>query len=464
MQQALAGLFQQIRASNYDVLSIDLKKNGSLISSLQNELQRFDNRELDKLVESQNFHNGKWTRFNIMILSFLKFSRDVDPWSTWENVDIIFNFYSDLNNCLLNDSYPIDKLIEVFLSITEFIIPFATTLDENYVLLGTRQYQFLSHTSSIISKLFNSIKPHSEANTNGNVLQGKQAILLYLVNKLNNIYFKIDSPQLCSNIFKNFKPKSSIENFSEYPLTQRIEYRYLLGKYYLTNARITNSFVQLNSAFDLLCSAYNLLGYNVHPSIKKNALKILRYLIPAGLIMGKLPNFKLIEALDLQLASSYIKLAHYIREGNIKGLNLWLQHNERDLSHRYLLIIFLEKLPMIAYRYLVRKTIMEWSISQNLNRLPFDVLERMMKLSIGDDSDRPDLNKISIYNGIHNYKNVENVLVTLINLGYLRGNCYPLLKVCVFQKTQNINDVLPPIDERILAMFPLNSEDAWLDN
>lgn len=476
MNYTLSQFFQDISKLQYEVLSIDLQLNGFKIAALQQELQSNNNKarplsdeELEKLVDTElsKILKKNWTRFNIMIVSYLQYCRDVNPWSIWESCDLIFLFYQNLNNCLLNDSYQIDPLVPLFKELTEYVIPIAMMLDDNYMTIGTRKFQFLSFTSSILSKLFNSIKPsrtHEGNSQDGNnvALPEKQLILLYLVNKLNNIYFRIGSPQLCSNIFNNFKPKCSVSKFSEYPIRERIEYRYLLGRYYLLNNRITNAFLQLNNAFNQLSVLANLMELHQSPQIKRNFVRILKYLIPAGLMIGKLPRFWLVSNIDRDLSDEYYQLAQHVRAGNISGLNMWLKQHERVLCKHHLLLTLLEKLPMLTYRYLVKIIIQEIVIPQHTGKLPYSAIESAMRISIGDTAGQTET--IDIYSSINSPQNVENVLVTLINLGFLRGNCFPLLKICVVKKTPVINEILPSIQDRVITSFALNADDSWLDD
>ncbi|KAG0657344.1 hypothetical protein C6P45_002449 [Maudiozyma exigua] len=460
-----------IHDQNYSLLSLNLNNNGSFVAALQKQLMGngtfMDDKSIELFVEGQSFHGGKWTRFNIMITSFLQYCRDVNPWSSWDSSDLIFKFYSDLNNCLLNDTYPCEPLVPVFIEATEFIIPLAKRLDNHYISLKLKKHQFLSHTSMIISKLFNSIKANNEVVvTTFQQLPQKQQILLHLVNKLNNIYFAIESPQLCSNIFKNFKPKCSIEKFSYFPINEQIEYRYLLGRYYLLNARILNAFVQLDNTFRLLLSLTSLPTVNQTPQLSRNIKRVLGFLIPTGLLIGKRFRFDIVSHFHPQLANEYSSLQQYISTGNLQNVNQWMKQNQQKLLEKNLFIILVEKLPMVTYKYLIQKLIVQWSLSQGFNRLPYDLVTRALGLSIGKDdyySLDDSTTKITIYNGIHSSDNAENVLVTLINLGYLRGNCFPSMRLCVFKKTNNINDIMPSIEERITSMFPLNDDDVWLD-
>ena len=231
------------------------------------------------------------------------------------------------------------------------------------------------------------------------------------------------------------------------------------------NNRITNAFVQLNTAFNTLLKVFEITGTINDPRSIRNLKRILRFLIPVGLIMGKLPNFNLVKNIDTEdeFTSSYILLIKAIRSGNIYSMNKWLQLHETELRQRHLLLILLEKLPVVTYRYLLKRVIQIWSIEQQSNRLPYNIFEMSLRKSI-NDTETSMGQSTDIFNGIHKSCNAENVLVTLINLGYLRGNCFPLLKLCVFQRTTNINDILPSIEGKMLTMFPLNNDDAWLDN
>ncbi|CCH61642.1 hypothetical protein TBLA_0F00990 [Henningerozyma blattae CBS 6284] len=485
-QFGLVQLFQEINNGYIENISINLQDKGYNIAALQNELQRngnpMQNDEIEELVEKQIggvFMNPRrWTRFNIMIVSYLQYCRDVNPWSLYESSDLIFKVYADLGNCLNDDSYPLEPLVFLFKDMTEYIVPIARRLDEHHILLDTRRFQYLSHTSSILSKLFNSIKPTrnvSEYNNNNNnnnnnhflpnkithinQLPKKQQFLLNLINKLNNIYFRIETPQLCSNIFKNFKPKTMIPNFQTYPIHEQIEFRYLLGRYYLLNNRITNAFHQLNEAYYL----FSLINITTIQE-KNNLERLLKYLIPTGMMMDKIPKFQqTLQNINPKLSFMYQQLRQYIRSGSIKGVMDWLKANEEQLRRKKLLIVMLEKLPMITYRYLIRMLIKDYCIPVGSNKLHFDLIEVALRKSIEDASNDISDSNISIYNGIHRSKNVENILVTLINLGFLKGNCYPNLNVCVFRKATDVDSIMPSIYERHIQIFELNPDDSWLD-
>ena len=463
---ALSQFFRELASSNVAILSINMEENGTLIARLQGVLQGFEStKDLEALVEKQKLQGGNWTRFNIMVTSFLKFCRDVDPWSLWRSSDLIFIYYQDLTNCLLNDNFPVDKLVTLFQETTEYVVPLAKQLDIQYNVLGTRKYQFLSHVASVITKLFNSIKPRfEEPAVSFNELLRKQQILLYTANKLNNIYMRIESPASCANIFKNVKPKSAIQNFSQFPVNEQVEYRYLLGRYYLLNHRVSNAFHQLNSAFGLLAVTSLKASRNNEPvssAVKRNLQRILKYLLPAGILFGKLPSASFSAQVSPQLSEQYIKLVNAIQAGCFLRFHHWLAQNETILREQKLFILLLEKVPLLIYRNLIRRVILEICLPRRQNKISYALLERALQISLGSANEMQQTKLI--YTAINVPGNIPNVLESLINLTLLKANCFPLSAQCVFPKTTNISDVFPPINEKLVALFPLNTDDSWLD-
>ncbi|AGO12543.1 AaceriAER203Cp [[Ashbya] aceris (nom. inval.)] len=453
---------QQVREGNVAVLNINLDKNGLLVAALQKELQNNyqDDSALDRYVEGAQLHDGRWTRFNVLVSGFLRYCRDVNPWSLWESSDLLFTCYQDLGNCLLQDSYPIEGLVRLFKEETEWIVPRAVRLDSNRKLVGTKKHLFVQHVASVISKVFNSIKGRvDEASSAYAALPAKQQILLYVANQLNNIYFRIDSPSSCANIFKNIQPKSMIEHFQQYPIKEQVEYRYLLGRYYLSSYRISDAFAQLRRAFQDLCALARAANAPV-PALQRNMVRVLRYLVPAGIILGRPPPFALLESLAPTLGRSYGELVHALKTGNLQAMHQWLRSHEDELRRRRLLLLLLEKLPLLAYRNLLRRAFQIVALPAYSNRIPYAAVETALRLSIGT----PDPAAPPIYRLIHTPDNAENVLVSLINYSFLRGNCFPLNRMCVTMKTTNLPDVFPAVTPKIASKFPQNHDDAWLDS
>ncbi|CDO93545.1 unnamed protein product [Kluyveromyces dobzhanskii CBS 2104] len=453
--------FGALKAGNFSVLDINIERNGQLILSLQQQLRSNDaygagNNEFEALIKSHSLYENRWTRLNNLVHSFLVYCRELNPYSLWESSFSVFQYYQDLNTCLSNETtmYPIDSLVPLFTATTELVIPMAVRLDSNYKIIGTRQNQFLTHIASIISKLFNSIKARvDDDKVEFAHLPGKQKILLYISNKLNMIYFKINSPSSCANIFKNLKPKSNIYSFNQYPLTERIQFRYYLGRYYLLNHRIVNAFHQLNQCYQLLAPLHD------SPAKLGNMRRLLKFLVPCGVIISKLPNFNKLAQWDPVLAAKYTDLVIAMKNGNLNKVNVWLYENESWLKSSKLLIVLLEKLPILTFRSLLRSVFLHYSMPRNTNKLPYSVIRPILAKSIGLYPPQMP----SIYKANYTAESLENILVTLSIQQLWKGNVFPSLQVCVTMKTDNISLIFPNINEKIVSRFALSQEDSWLD-
>lgn len=197
-----------------------------------------------------------------------------------------------------------------------------------------------------------------------------------------------------------------LAHFNEYQLDQQIEYRYLLGRYYLLNSQVHNAFVQFNEAFQ---SLLNLPLTN--QAITRNGTRILNYMIPTGLILGKMVKWgPLRPFLSQETIDNWSVLYKHVRYGNIQGVSLWLRQNERHLCARQLLIVLLEKLPMVTYRNLIKTVIKSWTTEWGQNKLPYSLIERVLQLSIGPTFEDPGAQEITIYNGIHSPRTSKTYL------------------------------------------------------
>ncbi|SCU91554.1 LAFA_0F04456g1_1 [Lachancea sp. 'fantastica'] len=458
----VAQFLSSIESGDLGCLNINLNQNGRLVAELQAELLNgLSDKDIEAFVENRRFEGGKWTRFNMLIVSFMRYCKDVNPWSLWESSDLIFNYYQDLTNCILNDNFPVDPLVTIFQSTTEYVIPLARELDSKYREIDTREHQFLTHISSVVTKLFNSIKPRYEKPTvRFEELPQKQQILLYTANKLNNIYMQIGSPASCANIFKNVKPKSAIESFSQYPVHEQIEYRYLLGRYYMLNHRVSNAFHQLNSAYSLLVKY--TANTAADPSVQRNKQRILRFLLPVGILFGKTPmnlEHQFLHGSGSESTHKYLELSHIVKSGCLRRFHVWMAQHEDELRRQKLLLLLLEKCPLLIYRSLFRRVIVDFCFSNDSNKISYAFLEIALRISLGSPQGlKP------IYTMVHVPENVPNALESLVNIGLMKANCFPLSKQCVFPKAKKIDFIFPSVNEKLVAFFPFNGDDVWLDN
>lgn len=161
--------------------------------------------------------------------------------------------------------------------------------------------------------------------------------MLFLVNQLFKIYFRIGKLHLCKPLIRAIESSSIKDDFS---LAQRVSYKYYVGR----KAMFDSDF---SKAEEYLSFAYQ----NCHRRCRRNLRLILTYLIPVKMLLGHLPHQDLLEKHDLTQFSDVVKA---VRSGSIKILNESLYANEAFFIQTGVYLI-LEKLRAITYRTLFKR-------------------------------------------------------------------------------------------------------------
>jgi len=161
--------------------------------------------------------------------------------------------------------------------------------------------------------------------------------MMFLVNQLFKIYFKIGNLHLCKPLIRAI---DSSTNKDEFPLAQQVTYKYYVGR----KAMFDSNYVQ---ADEHLSFAYE----NCHKQKRNNLRSILIFLVPVKMLLGKLPPLQLLEDHNLH---QFADVSIALKNGNLKALNAALTKHEKFFIHTgtYLII---EKLKSIAFRTLFRK-------------------------------------------------------------------------------------------------------------
>lgn len=213
-------------------------------------------------------YDEDWSAFNLIITSFVKLCHEMDPWSILKSFDLYAAYLNDLSIGFNNNNYGW-LLSNIIQSTTSMIVPWAKNLDLMMYFKEQGGKFRLNYMASLILKIFNNIRINDS-----NLF--KNSIILYLGNLLCFIYFKLDNPLLCQNVFSNMQNTSL--KLKDYPITQQLKYKYYLAKFYLIKNHLLESFE-------------NLKWCLLNTSSLKNQRLILELLIPISLIIGIKPNF-----------------------------------------------------------------------------------------------------------------------------------------------------------------------------
>ncbi|ODV65963.1 hypothetical protein HYPBUDRAFT_112074 [Hyphopichia burtonii NRRL Y-1933] len=400
-------------------------------------------KHLDSMVEMHKYFGGDWGAFNEVVISFIQLSQEMNPWSAVESFDLYTKYLNDLAVAFSNSKRG-GIIVDLLKSSVEEILPLATKLDiQLYYKEDCRQPR-LTYIATILLKVFNNIR--SQAGEEDQQLKLKKTILLFMGNKLCQVYFKIGNPLLCRNVFSNMNNANL--QFSYFPPDQQVTYRYYLGRFYF----IKNQFIDSYQHFEWC------LNKMVHMQNHKNITQLLKYWIPAGIMLGKFMNLTQINLVFYNgqgpaFLSVYQKISDSIKQGNFQLFYSLLDENYSFLKQNQLLVALSSKCNLLILRNLIKKV---WIITGRQPKLNFDDIKLALQLLIANS------NKVLMY--LDQDQTIENIFVSLIDQNLVKGKLFPRLRVVLLSKI----NVFPTVSEINFVKFGhgqegrLSSGDKWM--
>lgn len=362
-------------------------------------------------------YDDDWPAFNNVVCSFLKLCDEIDPLSLLKSFDLYTAYLNDLSIAFNNNKYGW-LLSNIVRESSDLIIQWAVKLDlQLYYHEQGGRYR-LNYLASVLLKMFNHIR--SQIN---DINSYKRSLILYLGNKLCLIYFKIDNPLLCRNIFSNMNNTNL--HLSDFTLMEQLQYRYYLSKFYLIKYQLLDSF------FHLSWCLTNSLAKST-----KNTNMILELLIPISLALGKIPNFKYIRQICNETwLNFYDVLSQQIKSGDVSLFDEAIEQNYQYLKDKNVLLL-MNKVRLVITRNLVKNI---WKILGKPNNLDYDSIKAAVR-RIDDD-----------------YL-VENILISLIDQNLLKGKIFTRLRKVALSK----NDPFPPVYDIYNLKFPSKKGVEWM--
>ncbi|KAK1802935.1 hypothetical protein P4O66_021466, partial [Electrophorus voltai] len=214
--------------------------------------------------------------------------------------------------------------------------------------------------------------------------------MLFLVNQLFKIYFKINKLHLCKPLIRAIDSSNLKDDYS---MAQRVTYKYYVGR----KAMFDSDFkLGLNhiSPEDYLSFSFQ----HSHRSCQRNKRLILIYLLPVKMLLGHMPTNQLLRKYDLLQFADVTKA---VSEGNLLLLNEALTKHETFFI-RCGIFLILEKLKIITYRNLFKKVYHLLKTHQ----LPLDAFLVALKMMQVEEVDIDE---------------VQCILANLIYMGHIKG-------------------------------------------
>lgn len=324
------------------LLSVNPAENGYIASIYNNT----------STSQLKTLYDDDWPAFPTVVSSFVKLCNEMDPWSVLQSFDLYTTYLNDLSVAFNNNNFGW-LLSGVIKSTIGIVTPWALQLDTQMFFKENGGKYRLNYIASVILKIFNNIRINSNAY--------KESIILYLGNKLCFIYWKLDNPLLCRNIFSNMNNTNL--QLADFPMVEQLKYRYYLARYYFIKYELIESFELLKWCL-------------IRTSSGKNQQLILELFIPISLVIGKTPNFIALKQSQrnnqyvVNFLSMYEEMSKAIRPGDYALFKSVVEKNHRYLKSKNLLLLT-NKMEILIYRNLVKNC---WKILGRQTTMPYNLV------------------------------------------------------------------------------------------
>jgi len=276
----------------------------------------------------------------------------------------------------------------------------AVLADERLVGRGNRNdHAKLQNAVTLLQESFSKtlndrkeFKPNAPLSEEGS----KKAGVLFIVNQLFSMYFRLNTLRLCKNLLR---PVESRNLHEQATMGDQVTYRYYVGRLHMFEDHYEEAERNLDYALQ-----------HCHAGAVRNKKRILNYLLPVKLSRGRLPTRLLLEKYSLH---EFVPLVEGIRKGDLRTFQYGL-HKYQELFIRRGTYLLLEKCKTICYRNLFKRVYLVLGRSQ----LPLDRIAKSLKwLGMPMDLDE-----------------VECILANLVFKGYVRGYISHAKRILVLSK------------------------------
>ncbi|ODQ66346.1 hypothetical protein NADFUDRAFT_8752, partial [Nadsonia fulvescens var. elongata DSM 6958] len=363
------------------------------------------------VVEQANLFDDEWPGFAELIKTYLRFTRDIDPYKPIINsFDLYLKFFTDLQTAFSNNRGAV--LSPTIMSTCGVVIPMALKIDQKYSKSKMVRTSFIS---AVVLKIFNSIRgeradPSKLASLDARRDTSKKGIIMYISTVLCRLYFRLGQPASCANVFSNIHTAKL--RLSQFPKSQTVEYRYYLGRFYLYKCQFGKSFIHLSWAFDNCYTGSN------------NKRLILKYLIPVSILLGRIPSQELLYHYNLH--QPYLPLVNHLKSGNYRAFTQHVDIAFRDwFLERELLVMLKYRMSLLVYRSIIYKLL---TLTGGQFNMKFDTIKAGLTAA-GVLDDVPW--KAEEDTAATDYF-IENVCIALVDGGLVKANVFTRSRVLKF--------------------------------
>lgn len=429
-------------------LSMNLKT-ALHIGSLQQEIQQLTNKQIQQKIERLNLPSAS---IESLIEAYIRFVRDVDPWSVLNSIDLMIDVFHSYSIALnIKSPMHLNLLLPVVYDYMDILVPMAKLVDEDSMKINnwTNDYPRLSYISNDLLKCLNNIRSDPEINQVSNKFKIK--VLFDVCIQLCTIYFSIGKQILSNNVFSNINVLKLDLNFIS--KSQLLRYRYIVGKYHSQQANYVVAYKHLNWCYE-----------NLPPNTKfMNHIKILKYLLPVGLLVGKLPNAKYLQKLvkssvnDSEgqagrfFLNSMLPLITAYKHGDLQRIMSIIHSKEELWKSLELWVGLVQRIRLLVLRNAIFKAYL-----LNGKSLRAENVLACLRLTITNSNDA--LGEIYQISEVPDLDTANNILATLISNGLLKGKASGTGMIVLSKDSP-----FPNVSDVYFSIFKADSRENWLD-
>lgn len=432
-----------------DLLSVSLFRN-RYIKILN--LLRQDLVISDLAIEKYSIFNNDWQACLDLIKAFLRLSNQLNAWLALESFDLYADYIGLLAIAFSNPSrgYLLAPLIRETVHI---VLPMLVHIDKHAYFREAGTLPRLTHLAAVLLRIFNNVRSQAAGSSDMGA-NAKRGIILFVSNNLCLVYFRLGNPLLCRNIFSNMG--NAQLKMLAYSVFEQAQYRFFLARFYLIKDQLIDCHDHL-----IWC-----LGRVPMTNLTKNAARILKYLLPVLLVLGKRIN---VEGFSQMLGphgsaaaepilKMYKSIGDAIAAGNMHRFYQTISENYDYLRDEGLLLLVSNKCKLLVLRNLMRRI---YKMLGNPRVISYDQAKAGLVALIGTSViTRQSILVTPLVNGADQVDDIiiENVFVTLIDQSLLKAKILTSLRKVSLSK----NDAFPNISNVYFQRFKPQSNDQWM--
>lgn len=375
--------------------------------------------QVQQAVQQRNFFAGEWPVFNDLVVCFVELCNQLNAFSAYELYDLYAAYLETLSSAFAHKKWGV-HLGSVLCGTVAFVLPLAAHLDEQLLKTEHSRRPRLTHLALVLLKVFNGVR----LQLGSDKPEAKRAVVVFVGGALCRVYFKLGNPLLCRNVFSNMDNAGL--RLRDYPVPQQWCYRYHLARFLAVKGQLP-----LAAAHFEWCLVHlptNCVGH-------ANVRRLLRQFIPVALAVGRVPNFGAVQHTFFPnrepFLNLYANLAAAVGHGDLARVHVLVVEHSRFLK-RHKLLLLVRRLVVVALRNLVRRV---WLLSLKKLTLAYNDIAAALRVLLGE-MQLSDVATLGETQGAQvTDEDVENCLVTLIDLNLVKGKIFARQRAAALSKT-----------------------------